>query len=118
MSKDKKELTPVVDRLLQIIAELKAAGKIKSHKDFAEKIKINNTYLSDVFGGRRGPLSDKMLSSVQDVFGVSKAWLQLGVGEPYLQVEDDESIILLRSIASDVSAIKKLLEENTTPMKT
>ena len=49
---------------------------------FADKLKINQSYVSQLIGGRRAP-SDRLLDDISEKFGVSRHWLETGEGEMY-----------------------------------
>jgi len=113
-----KELSPEVARLKGIVADLKKSGKVKSQQVFAKMIGFDGPYLSAILGGSRGELTDKLLDNAQRVFHVSKPYIKLGVGEPFIKQEEDEAIVLLRQIAVDVAAIRSHFEETTKPIPT
>ena len=64
---------------------------------FADKLKINQSYVSQLIGGRRAP-SDRLLDDISEKFGVSRHWLETGEGEMYEKsasqtLEDRKSVV-------------------------
>ena len=79
-------MSAIGDRIAQVIedAHLKKV-------QFAEKIRVDQSYISQLVSGKRVP-SDRTILDICEKFGVSETWLRDGIGEPYLKREDDDDL--------------------------
>ena len=59
-----------------------------SRIEFSRQVGLTPTYITSIFGGSRTP-SDHILSDISRTFGVSRAWLATGLGEPFPQRRSD-----------------------------
>ena len=64
----------------------------------AEKIGLTRNYISLIECGNRVP-SDRTISDICREFSVNRAWLETGVGEPFITLGKKEE---LKAIFSDV----------------
>lgn len=69
----------VGDRIAKII---KQEG-IKRYQ-FAEKLKVNQAYISHIIYGKRSP-STRLMDDICEKFGVSRHWLETGEGDMYVE---------------------------------
>ena len=84
------------ERIAYLIKDL---GCTKS--DFAEKLCVTPSFISAVCSGKKQP-SDRTISDICRVFGVSEAWLRDGVGEMYVRRSANEELaILVNDLMSD-----------------
>ena len=81
------------DRLVYV---RKQAGL--SQNEMAEKLGLTRNYISLIECGNRVP-SDRTISDICREFGVNRAWLETGEGEPFIPLEKKEQ---LKAILSDV----------------
>jgi len=82
----------------RIAAVVKASGMTKTA--FAEKINVSQPHVSRMVSGESIP-SDRTISDICRVFGVSEAWLRTGEGEMRLNLDREEE---LKSIFGDIMA--------------
>ena len=59
--------------------------KCNTKTSFAKEIGISQPFLSQVCNGDRAP-SDRTIADICRVFGVNKAWLETGTGDPFQEV--------------------------------
>ncbi len=77
-----------------------------TQREFASKLGVSHTYISELEGGRRTP-SKLFMVAVEHVFGVNQSWLAAGQGGKYRKdkvrfTEDEVGIIKrLRSMSED-----------------
>ena len=69
-----------------------------SQKDFAEKLNITENFIWMVEKGSRTP-SDRTVSDICREFGVSRNWLEEGIGEPFCPVDRNHQIAAVLSSA-------------------
>ena len=82
----------------RIAAVVKAPGMTKTA--FAEKINVSQPHVSRMVSGESIP-SDRTISDICRVFGVSETWLRTGEGEMRLNLDREEE---LKSIFGDIMA--------------
>lgn len=82
----------------RIAAVVKASGMTKTA--FAEKINVSQPHVSRMVSGESIP-SDRTISDICRVFGVSEDWLRTGEGEMRLNLDREEE---LKSIFGDIMA--------------
>lgn len=82
----------------RIAAVVKASGMTKTA--FAEKINVSQPHVSRMVSGESIP-SDRTISDICRVFGVSETWLRTGEGEMRLNLDREEE---LKSIFGDIMA--------------
>ena len=84
----------------RIAAVVKASGMTKTA--FAEKINVSQPHVSRMVSGESIP-SDRTISDICRVFGVSETWLRTGEGEMRLNLDRKEELtaIFARIAASD-----------------
>lgn len=56
---------------------------------FAERIKIDQSYVSQLINGRRNP-SNRIIADICREFGVNEEWLRTGNGEMFQDFTEDE----------------------------
>lgn len=61
---------------------------------FAERIGLSRNYIALIETGSRDP-SERTISDICRVFGVSLAWLQDGVGEMFVQRSANEELAIM-----------------------
>ncbi|NIT13247.1 MAG: helix-turn-helix domain-containing protein [Candidatus Dadabacteria bacterium] len=77
-----------------------------TQREFASKLGVSHTYISELEGGRRTP-SKLFMVAVEHVFGVNQPWLAAGQGETYRKdkghfTEEELGVIkLLRNMSED-----------------
>ena len=68
---------------------------------FADLLHLTQAYVSRICSGAKQP-SDRTISDICRVFGVSEAWLRDGVGEMYVRRSANEELaILVNDLMSD-----------------
>ena len=84
----------------RIAAVVKASGMTKTA--FAEKINVSQPHVSRMVSGESIP-SDRTISDICRVFGVSESWLRTGEGEMRLNLDREEELtaIFAQIAASD-----------------
>lgn len=82
----------------RIAAVVKASCMTKTA--FAEKINVSQPHVSRMVSGESIP-SDRTISDICRVFGVSETWLRTGEGEMRLNLDREEE---LKSIFGDIMA--------------
>lgn len=84
----------------RIAAVVKASGMTKTA--FAEKINVSQPHVSRMVSGESIP-SDRTISDICRVFGVSETWLRTGEGEMHLNLDRKEELtaIFAQIAASD-----------------
>ena len=84
----------------RIAAVVKASGMTKTA--FAEKINVSQPHVSRMVSGESIP-SDRKISDICRVFGVSETWLRTGEGEMRLNLDRKEELtaIFAQIAASD-----------------
>ena len=84
----------------RIAAVVKASGMTKTA--FAEKINVSQPHVSRMVSGESIP-SDRTISDICRVFGVSETWLRTGEGEMRLHMDRKEELtaIFAQIAASD-----------------
>ena len=86
----------ISDRISQIIKTL----NIKQ-VDFAEAIKVNQSYISQLVVGKRIP-SDRTISYICNEFDVNEEWLRTGEGSMFIErTKDEELSYLIGKLLSD-----------------
>ncbi len=84
------------DRISQIIKTL----NIKQ-VDFAEAIKVNQSYISQLVVGKRVP-SDRTISYICNEFDINEEWLRTGEGSMFIErTKDEELSYLIGKLLSD-----------------
>ena len=72
-----------------------------SRSTFADRLHISRPFASELCSGAKQP-SDRTISDICRVFGVSEAWLRDGVGEMYVRRSANEELaILVNDLMSD-----------------
>lgn len=72
-----------------------------SRSTFADRLHISRPFASELCSGAKQP-SDRTISDICRVFGVSEAWLRDGVGEVYVRRSANEELaILVNDLMSD-----------------
>lgn len=79
----------MVNRIKQIRLE---AGL--TQMEFAARLGLSRNYIALIETGNRDP-SDRTISDICRVFGVSLAWLQDGVGEMFVQRSANEELAIM-----------------------
>ena len=69
-----------------------------NQQDFADKIGLTKNYVSLMETGARNP-SDRTISDICREFNVDRAWLETGVGEPFVPKSRQD---VLRDVFADV----------------
>ena len=73
----------------------------ETRTSFAEKINLSQPFVSGLCSGAKQP-SDRTISDICRVFGVSEAWLRDGEGEMYVKRSANEELaILVNDLMSD-----------------
>lgn len=73
----------------------------ETRTSFADKINLSQPFVSGLCSGAKQP-SDRTISDICRVFGVSEAWLRDGVGEMYVRRSANEELaILVNDLMSD-----------------
>lgn len=68
---------------------------------FADRLHVSGAFITGLCSGIRNP-SDRTISDICRVFGVSEAWLRDGVGEMYVRRSANEELaILVNDLMSD-----------------
>lgn len=68
---------------------------------FADRLHVSGSFITGLCSGIRNP-SDRTISDICRVFGVSEAWLRDGVGEMYVRRSANEELaILVNDLMSD-----------------
>lgn len=99
-------------RLNQVFLDLKADGRVKTKKDFAESLDVDYNHLVMTFAGKK-ETTDRLSNKLAEVYRISKPWLLFGVGDKTEALPDEpENTKLLKQIAADISAIRTLIEQN------
>ena len=65
-----------------------------SRSTFADRLHISRPFASELCSGAKQP-SDRTVSDICRVFGVSEAWLRDGVGEMYVKRSMNEELSIL-----------------------
>lgn len=93
------------DRISQIIKTL----NIKQ-VDFAEAIKVNQSYISQLVVGKRVP-SDRTISYICNEFDVNEEWLRTGEGSMFIERTKDEELSYLigKLLSEEEDSFKKRL---------
>lgn len=81
------------DRIKQIRKSLNL-----SQAEFGSRVKLSQNYIWMIEKGDRIP-ADRTISDICREFGVNRAWLETGEGEPFIPLEKKEE---LKAIFSDV----------------
>lgn len=68
------------------------SAKSMKQTDFAEQLKLSQSYVSSMISGRKYP-SDRTIQDICDKFNVNEEWLRTGNGEMFRQVSRDEEIM-------------------------
>lgn len=88
---------------------------VKKKVLFAQSIHVDQSYISQIVSGKKIP-SDRVISDICRVYGVSEAWLRYGE-PPKMIVQDDSSldeIAKSQNLSSqDVNIIKGLIQLDT-----
>lgn len=72
-----------------------------SRSTFADRLHISRPFASELCSGAKQP-SDRTISDICRVFGVSEAWLREGEGEMYVRRSANEELaILVNDLMSD-----------------
>ncbi|MCI9330897.1 MAG: helix-turn-helix transcriptional regulator [Oscillibacter sp.] len=53
-------------------------------KDLAEAIKVTESYISNLVGGKRDNISETLALLIEQTLGYSARWVLTGEGEPYV----------------------------------
>lgn len=61
---------------------------------FAERLHVSGAFITGLCSGIRNP-SDRTISDICRIFGVSLAWLQYGEGEMYVRRSANEELTML-----------------------
>lgn len=90
-------MSTINERIAEVV---KASGLTKTA--FAQKIHITQPSLSQMCSGKSG-VSDRTISDICRVFGVSETWLRTGEGEMRLNLDRKEELtaIFAQIAASD-----------------
>lgn len=77
---------------------------------FAEKIKVDQSYISQLASGKRNP-SDRTIADICREFNVSEIWLRTGEGEMFIPMPEDAALnLVMEQIQeSDDALIKAIL---------
>lgn len=75
------------ERLLLLIESL-GIKKV----NFAECIKVDQSYVTQLTNGRRNP-SDRLIDSICREFGVNETWLRTGQGEMFVETAQEDKIL-------------------------
>lgn len=114
-------MSTIADRIIEIVNE-KTGGNMS---EFARQIEVSPTYISKFKTCHDRTPSDRVVRDICNVFGVNRAWLETGEGEPFLPMNKEET---LKSVFSDVlsgkssekndfiAAIAELPDELVGPM--
>ncbi|BFH15019.1 helix-turn-helix domain-containing protein [Paenibacillus melissococcoides] len=65
-------------------------------KDFAESIKVTESYVSNMLSGKRSVISEALASLIQEKFGYSMQWILTGEGEIYENASSDITLSPIR----------------------
>ena len=92
----------------RIAAVVKASGMTKTA--FAEKINVSQPHVSRMVSGESIP-SDRTISDICRVFGVSETWLRTGEGEMRLNLDREEELTaIFAQIATSDDAKARLVK--------
>ena len=78
-------MSTFAERVAKIVAE-KCNG---NRSEFARAVGITPAYAAQICKGDRVP-SDRTIADICRVFGVNKAWLETGSGDPFQEVSRSE----------------------------
>ena len=88
-------MSTINERIAEVV---KSSGMTKTA--FAEKINVSQPHVSRMVSGESVP-SDRTISDICRVFGVSETWLRTGEGEMRLNLDRKEE---LKAIFGDIMA--------------
>ena len=88
-------MSTINERIAEVV---KSSGMTKTA--FAEKINVSQPHVSRMVSGESVP-SDRTISDICRVFGVSETWLRTGEGEMRLNLDRTEE---LKAIFGDIMA--------------
>ena len=88
-------MSTINERIAEVV---KSSGMTKTA--FAEKINVSQPHVSRMVSGESVP-SDRTISDICRVFGVSETWLRTGEGEMRLSLDRTEE---LKAIFGDIMA--------------
>ena len=91
------------------IAEIRNRANL-SQAEMADRLGLSRNFISLMENGNRVP-SDRTISDICREFGVSRTWLEDGIGEPFRPVDRNEQIaaILSSAITHNDSARDRLI---------
>jgi len=78
-----------------------------TQREFASKLGVSHTYISELEGGRRTP-SKLFMVAVEHVFGVNQSWLAAGKGEKYRK----DRILFSEDEIGVIKQLRGMSEEN------
>lgn len=76
------------------IKHLRKTTLKKTQEEFSESIKISRSNLGNIESGRINA-TDRVISDICDVYGVSENWLRTGEGEMFVPRTDEQEISLI-----------------------
>ena len=77
-----------------------------TQREFASKLGVSHTYISELEGGRRTP-SKLFMVAVEHVFGVNQSWLAAGKGEKYIK----ERMVFTEREQGMIKAMREMQDE-------
>lgn len=75
------------------IGDVVAASGLKKSK-FAERLNVSQPFVSELCSGKKQP-SDRTISDICRIFGVSELWLRTGQGEMFVSRSFNEELVLM-----------------------
>lgn len=101
----------LTNRFLEAYEYLKAAGEVSGYSDFAKKLGISNSMMTEISKGRTNP-GVKAIQNIVKIFGVDANWLAAEIGNIKLQnypdLDDTPVAILEEPSVSGIKNDKKL----------
>mgnify|MGYP004645897333 CR=1 FL=1 len=82
-------MEPINSRIGDVVAAL---GLKKSK--FAERLNVSQPFVSELCSGKKQP-SDRTISDICRIFGVSELWLRTGQGEMFVSRSFNEELVLM-----------------------
>lgn len=99
----------ISDRIVHIIDEKEGGNK----RRFAIKVEISAPYVSQITKDRTMVPSGLVLDKICSVYGVNRAWIETGTGDPFppKSLGDEMGEIAAKASKQNVDAVRKFFRE-------
>ena len=99
----------IADRILSIVSNKEKGNK----RQFALKVEINPSYVSQMDKNRDMIPSTRILDKICMVYGVSRKWIETGEGDPFppKSLGDEMGEIAAEASKQNVEAVRKFFRE-------